>query len=614
LEKFVNKLTAVNASEEQSRALAEESRETTWKGRSFVRSLFLGKLRVDWIHPLPETEESNEFKRVYAELDRFLENEVDSVKMDLEGQYDPKIFPKFTELGLFGIKIAKKYGGLGLTQAEYCKIAELLGSYDGSLTALVSAHNSIGVPQPVKLFGTKEQKDKYLPRCAKGEISAFALTEPDVGSDPARLSTLVTRTPEGDYILNGQKLWITNGMIAKLMVVMARHEDTGRLSAFIVEMDWEGVSTGHRCRFMGLKALENGIINFKDVRVPKENILLKEGKGLKVALVTLNTGRLSLPSAALGGARKCVMHCREFASSRVQWGAPVGKHEAVTHMIANMATTTFAMEAWVQLANELSMLPGYDIRLEAAAAKEWGSTRGWDMIDDGMQIIGGRGYETESSLTARGDNPRPVERMMRDSRINRIFEGSSEIMHLFMAREMVDQHLKVAGALLEKKATFMDKVMALPRVGLFYAGWYPPLWFGLFTPFKYGKFRSLAKHLRYAERASRRLARGVFHIMVVYQAKLEKKQAVLFRTVDIAMEIAVMVAAVVKAQKLVDTNSPDAESAVGLADVHCANARRLIDSWFKDLWANDDALKTKLGLEVLDGKHAWFEDQTRIPE
>lgn len=596
----------VNATEEQSRKLAEDSRQSEWEGRSFVREIFLGSLRVDWIDPYPESEETPEFRAFYEAMERFLDHEVDSATIDATGEIPPRVLDRLRELGAFGMKIPKEYGGLGLNQAEYCKIVELVGGRDGNLCATLSAHLSIGIPQPLKLFGTEAQKRKYLTRCAEGALSAFALTEPDVGSDPARLATTARRV-EGGYELTGEKLWITNGTICELLVVMARHDDTGKISAFIVETAWKGFSVGHRCRFMGLRALQNGILKFDRVFVPSENLIGAEGMGLKIALVTLNTGRLSLPAAALGGARRGLAWAREYAGERVQWGQPIGKHEAISHKIAALAAHTYALESWLGLANELSMRPGYDIRLEAATAKEWGSTRGWDMVDDLMQIRGGRGYETEQSLAARGEAPYPVERMMRDSRINRIFEGSSEIMHLFMAREMVDVHLKVAGPLLDRKASTADKLAALPRIAAFYATWYPKTWFGLLTPFRHGRFGVLATHLRFAERASRRLARGVFHGMVRYQAGLERKQAFLFRTVDIAMEIAVLAATIVRTQRLVERGDPRAAASVQLADGYALVARRLIDDRFRALWSNDDDRRTALGRSVLAGDHAWLE-------
>ncbi|MEM6930834.1 MAG: acyl-CoA dehydrogenase family protein [Myxococcota bacterium] len=362
-----------HASEDEARQLTEDSRES-WAGRSFLRELFLGTLRLDWIDPYPETPESEDFRRFYGELEHFLVHEVDSVEIDRTGEIPDAVLSRLKTMGAFGMKIDKKYGGLGLNQAEYCKVCELLGAHDGNLTALLSAHQSIGVPQPLKLFGTEEQKQRFLPRIAEGAVTAFALTEPDVGSDPARLATEARRTPEGDWILDGEKLWITNGTIADMLVVMARDPETDKISAFVVDTESEGFSVVERCRFMGLRALQNGLLRFDKVRVPAENLIGEEGQGLKIALVTLNTGRLSLPSGAIGAARNAVTWSREWSARRVQWGAPVGKHEAISHKLAEMASQTFAMESWTRLAAELSMRDGYDIRLEAAAAKEWGES------------------------------------------------------------------------------------------------------------------------------------------------------------------------------------------------------------------------------------------------
>ena len=601
---------AVRVSERESMEVAEASRQKEWTAPSFLRQLFLGNFRLSLIHPYPlARQERPEFADYFQRFREFLDTRVDPARIDAQGDYPEEIVEGLRQLGAFGMKIPKKYGGLGFSQVEYARVMELLGSKDANLTALLSAHQSIGVPQPLKLFGSDQLKQKYLPRCARGEISAFALTEAEVGSDPARLATTAQLNAEGDaYILNGTKLWCTNGTLARLLVVMAAHPDTKKISAFVVETEWEGVKVERRCHFMGLKALANGVIAFRNVRVPRENLIGSEGRGLKIALTTLNDGRLSIPNAAVGGAKLCLQICRDWSNQRVQWGKPIGKHEAIAHKLSNMASTTFAMESIAKLATEMSDRGGYDIRLEAAAAKEWNTCRGWEIIDETMQIRGGRGYETEASLAARGEHPIGVERMMRDFRINKIFEGSSEIMHLFMAREAVDRHLQVAGALVDPKKGLATKLSALPKMIGFYAWWYPTRWLGWSRWPRYAGFGQLATHLRFVDRNSRRLARHVFHGMVAYGPKLQNKQAFLFRLVDVANELFAMSATVSRAHALVQTDSSGDSSALRLADMFCRQSRRKVEDLFRDLWDNDDSLQYRSATALLEGKLDWLSE------
>jgi hypothetical protein len=594
--------------EQESRQLAEESRETEWAGRGFLRELFLGQFSLDLVHPFPVRQgDRPEFTKFYDDLREFLIAKVDSVAIDETGEYPEQVVDGLRKLGAFGMKIPKEYGGLGFTVSEYCKVMQMVGSFDGNVTALLSAHQSIGVPQPLKLFGTPEQKKKYLPRCAAGAISAFALTEPHVGSDPASLST--TAVSQGDFfVLNGEKLWCTNGTLAELLVVMARDPGTKKISAFIVETSWPGVKVEYRCRFMGLKALGNGVISFKDVRVPRENLIGEEGKGLKIALITLNTGRLTLPAVCAGIGKQCLEIVRGWAGARAQWGVPIWKHEAVAHRIADIAATTFAMDSVATLASAMADRGGYDIRLEAAAAKEWNTVRAWEIVDRTLQIRGGRGYETEKSLKGRGETPIPVERIMRDCRINLIFEGSSEVMHLFMAREAVDKHLQVAGAMIDPKNGASQKLGALPKILGYYAAWYPPLWLkGLTGWRRYGDWGPLATHVRFIERSARKLARSSFHGMAIYQAKMERKQGFLFRCVDVVMELFAMSATVSHARQLRDSDSPEASRALELADLFCRQARRRIKHCFGALWSNEDAKLNQVASRIMKGEDTWLE-------
>lgn len=594
------------ATEQEAREVAEAAREKEWQQPSFVRQLFEGKIDLGLIHPFPvqSAEDIARARPFFEKLERFMQERVDSDKIDREGKIPPDVIQGLREIGAFGIKIPQEYGGLGLSQINYTKAIGLVTSLDGSLTALLSAAQSIGLPQPLKLFGTPEQKKKYLPRLAKGAISAFALTEPNVGSDPAGLSTTATLSEDGKYyILNGEKLWCTNGTVAELMVVMAR---TGpkKISAFIVEVAWPGVEVVQRLHFMGLKGIENGVIRFTNVKVPVENVLWGEGKGLKLALVTLNTGRLTLPASCVAAGKRCLEIVRAWASTRVQWGQPIGKHDAIAQKIGRMAAETYAMEAVSDLASLLADRGNVDIRLEAALAKMWNTENGWRIVDDTLQIKGGRGYETADSLRSRGERPDPIERMMRDFRINLIFEGSSEIMRLFIAREAVDTHFKLAGALIDPKAPGSAKVQALVRSALFYALWYPKLWLPFRGWFGFGQFGPLARHMRFVERKGRKLARTIFHCMVRFGPRLEKRQAVLARLVEIGAELFAMSATCSRA---VSTAGDARQDALQLADVFCRQARRRVAEKFRAVWHNDDVATYAAARKVLDGSLNWLE-------
>jgi alkylation response protein AidB-like acyl-CoA dehydrogenase len=598
--------------------VAEASRETSWEHPSFAGELFMGRFRESLLWPYPA--QSEEDRRIGDELlgriQAFLEKEVDAEAIDREQEIPAHVIRGLADLGLFGMKIPKEYGGLGLSQVNYNRAIALVASHCGSTAVWLSAHQSIGVPQPLKMFGTEEQKQEWLPKFAAGAVSAFALTEPDVGSDPAKMTTTAEPVDGGEFwLINGVKLWCTNGLVADYIVVMARTPDIEvngkprkQITAFVVDTKTPGFSVEHRCRFMGIRAIQNGLIRFNNVKVPKKNILLGLGKGLKLALMTLNTGRLTLPAASGGSAKRCLAIARRWAAKRVQWGGPIAEHDAIAQKIAQMTAATFAMESVTWYASALADRGGADIRIEAAMAKLFCSEWAWKIVDETLQIRGGRGYETEKSLRERGEDAWPVERMLRDNRINLIIEGASEIMRLFIAREALDPHLRTAGLLVNPKAArgAGELLKAALKAGLFYAAWYPARCLPRNLPFRYLDYGSLGRHMTWVSQQSNRLARNLFHLMLLHGPALERRQVLLGRVVDIGVELFAVACACSRARHLAEKEGKP--EAMELADAYARLARRRVAALFKGLWSNDDRHGYRLSQAVVAGRYAWLED------
>jgi alkylation response protein AidB-like acyl-CoA dehydrogenase len=602
--------------EKESLDVAEGARETEWTQPSFVAQLFMGKFRDDLISPYPL--QSPEDKAIGDEfmgrLEAFLKDNLDPDEVDKTGDLPQKVIEGLSKLGCWGMKIPKEYGGLGLSQINYNRAVALVASYCGSTAVWLSAHQSIGVPQPLKLFGTDAQKKKYFPLFAKGAVSAFALTEAGVGSDPAQMTTQAEPSPDGKtWTLNGSKLWCTNGLVADVMAVMARTpskmvngKEKKQITAFIVDKGTPGIEYASRCDFMGIRAIQNGVINFHNVKVPSENILWGEGLGLKLALVTLNTGRLTLPAACAGMSKQAVQIAKIWGKERVQWGQPVGKHEPGAVKIANMTASTFAQEAMTYYTSALVDRGGADIRLEAAMAKLFCSEASWKIVDDLMQLRGGRGYETARSLRTRGEKGYAVERMMRDSRINRIIEGTSEIQHLFIAREALDKHMRLAGDLLSPKTSLGQKFKALVNCALFYPFWYLRMWLPTGCWPRFAGYGSLGRHMRFVERSSRKLARTLFHQMVKFGPKLERRQMILGRLVEIGTELFAMATSCTKVLELEEQN-PQEKGPRELADLFCRQARIRVYNYFCGVCWNTDVADSKVAAKVLEHQYEWLE-------
>lgn len=606
-----------NMSEGKAAALqmAEAARQQQWDKASFSKDLFMGKVDMSLIHPFP-LQPSEDLAAGKTFLDQFkslLKDRVDPDQIDRDGEIPDEIIEELISIGAFGIKVPTEYGGLGLSQTNYLHAASLMGSHCANVTVLLSAHQSIGVSQPLLLFGTEEQKKKYLPRVAKDEISAFALTEVGVGSDPAKMETSIEPSDDGEhFIINGEKLWCTNGTRAGVIVVMGRTPDREikgkmrrQISAFILEMDTPGITVKHRCRFMGLRSIYNAVLQFDNVKVPRENLIGEEGRGLKVALATLNTGRLTVAGACVGISKQCLALSGAWARQRVQWGGPIAGHSAIADKIGKMAADIFAMEALVTLTGRLVDMKKADIRLESAMSKMKATEDACRIIDECMQIRGGRGYETAESLEARGEKGVSIERSMRDARINTIFEGSSEIMRLIIARDAMDPHLTVAGDVLNSKLGMGTRFKAAIKAGFFYMFWYPKTFLPFGARGTGGLHPRLKRQVNKSARISRRLARGLFHAMARFGPKLEREHMLLKRFVDIGTEVCVMCAVCSYAQSLYakDKNT----EYIDLAELYCKEAALKVREYFAGVSHNNDAQLYKMARRVMEeGKFEWL--------
>lgn len=525
-------------------AVAETARDkAAYTG--FLAGLFESDVRWELFTSIgiPETSPSaldflEQFKAAIIPLD--------PEQVDSEGELPEPVLKVLADLGALGIKIPRRFGGQEFTQSEYQRVATLCGSFDASLTVFLSAAQSIGVPEPLRLFGTEAQKAKYLPRLARGELSGFALTEKLVGCDISKVETHAVRITEDGrtvgYRLSGEKFFITNSakqdgvFLASMLVVIARIVDRPeelqdphaqkRYGAFIVETQWPGCSVT-RLRFEGVRGIYNGAPTFTDVYVPIENRLGSEDDGLRIALATLTVGRLTLPAACLGGVKQCLSVMRWWGRTRIQWNKPVGEHSLIGEKLCHAAAYTLALEAVMAFCGAWANKKG-DLRLESAAAKIIGSEWYWEVVNDLFQVRGGRGFMTVESQRKSGEFPIPVMRMLRDARINLVWEGTSEILRIWMAREALSPYIEKGIAFLQGSTS--DRTEA----SLYYArmalrSCRPPLEFGN-TSAAFGKDH--ARWVRFIESCSRNLTRATLAATLRHRQSLHHKQLLLQHLVN----------------------------------------------------------------------------------
>jgi acyl-CoA dehydrogenase family protein 9 len=395
---------------------------------SFGKSLFFGEILEDQLFPYPEVfsgEQSETVKELISAVDKYMAT-IDSAALDRKSELPPDLIQSLREMGLFGLIVPEQHGGLGLSNSGYARVMQQVAGWDGSIAVTLGAHTSIGF-KGLLLFGTDEQKQRYLPKLATGEmIAAFCLTEPGSGSDAFSIKTSARR--EGDhYILNGQKLWITNGGIADFFTVFAKTSpDTatqkGSITAFIVTRDMGGVTHGPHEDKMGIRASSTTAMFFDNVKVPVANVLGQEGKGFKIAMSILNHGRTGLGAGSVGAQKRLLQLATNHANERKQFGKPIGSFGKVKEKLARMAVNTYVSESLCYLVSSTIDRGGVDYSLEGAATKVFNSEALWFAADEALQIAAGMGYMKEA----------PYEQAVRDSRINRIFEGTNEILRLYV--------------------------------------------------------------------------------------------------------------------------------------------------------------------------------------
>ncbi len=602
-------------------AVAEAARDrTTYSG--FLAGLFEAEVRWDLLTSVtipPVSQSARDF------LDRFrgAMAGLDPDRVDREGDLPEPVLKTLADLGALGIKIPKRFGGLELTQHEYQQVAVLCGSLDASLTVLVSAAQSIGVPEPLRLFGTEEQKAKYLPRLAAGEISGFALTERQVGCDISKVETYAVRVKENGktiaYRLTGEKFFITNSakrdgeFLASMLVVIARIVDTPEelrdpnapryYGAFIVEPTWPGCSVT-RLQFEGVRGIYNGMPKFESVRVPAENRLGGEEDGLRIALATLTVGRLTLPAACLGGLKQCLSVMRWWGRTRVQWNKPIGEHTLIGEKLCRAAAYTLALEAVMTLcgawANKKS-----DLRLESAGAKILGSEWYWEVVNDLFQVRGGRGFMTVESQRRSGEPAIPVMRMLRDARINLVWEGTSEILRVWMAREALAPYIEQGLAFLQGP---LSKRIAAP------------LYFAKMASRGIASFRvagagagplghAHGRWVRFVEAAARRLTRATLGAAIRHRQSLHHKQLLLQSLVNDSLYLFPMAATLwYSAQPEVRTKPGISE----LCDYLCRDIADKLSAQAADGQSRRDHQKDsrvyRLAKNLMQGRYAWLEE------
>jgi acyl-CoA dehydrogenase family protein 9 len=557
--------------------------------QSFMKSLFHGIIAEDLVFPYPELgrEERDNTAMIVDSVRKFLEANVDAARIDREHTIPAEVLEGMKELGLFGMIIPQEYGGIGLSSRSYARIVQEVAGHDASLAVTLGAHQSIGL-KGILLFGTEAQKQKYLPKLATGEnVAAFALTEPSAGSDAAAIQTRAERSADGNYVLNGSKIWITNGGIADVFTVFARTSPPERgqkpkITAFIVERGM-GVRTGPNEQKLGIRGSSTTEVYFEDVHVPAGNVLGEPGRGFKVAVEVLNSGRLGLAAGSVGGCKRLLKMAVERVQERKAFGRPIGQFGLIMDKIAVMMAETFAIESMTYLTAGLVDAQVPDYSLESAICKVYASEALWHVVNETLQIAAGIGYMQEY----------PYERTLRDSRINLIFEGTNEILRCFVALS----GMQGPG----KQLADVVRAMREPIKG-----------FGLLSDFAVRKARTTLRRERMTrahpvlnreavvfEEYTSELMKNVDKALRKHGREIAEMQYTLRRVAEMAMELYAIAACLSRATRAVEKRGEEgARREIDLTTIFVATAERRLEEIVRSFDKNDDELRKSVAMRT----------------
>jgi alkylation response protein AidB-like acyl-CoA dehydrogenase len=607
----------------------EEARERL-TGRSFMAGLFVGRPDFSLLLTAEESpEQKAAWERYRPTLETFLHTQVDPDEIERTAKIPRAVLQGLLRLGAFALKIPMEYGGLGFSYANYGRALTLMASWSNILALTVAVPQSIGIAMPLLLFGTEEQRRRYLPVVARDAISAFALTEPVTGSDAANIRAEAVLDSDGtDFVVNGEKLWCTNGSIARYITLIARVpaqrvQDSGGTrwvpvsggrgaedhvhTAFILDMESPGVRVRQRCEFEGCRGIENASLAFTDVRIPAANVIGEVGRGLKYALTILNVGRaVSIPAICLGMAKQAWQPTIDRANQRVTFHKPLSERQTQRMRLGRMAVSLFTMQAVASSVWRMADEQGYDVRIEAAIAKIFCSETTIHFLRDAQIMFGGMGYETADSKRVRGEPAFGIEQLVRDAEMYRIGEGATDILRPFVAREGLAPHLDRAQRYVNGGGSRGQRVVEWVKLVRYYVPWYLALWRRRPLP-RRTEFRpeKVASLLHFVERSSRRLARALFWAMVRHGEQLRDDQGRQNRIEMIGEDLLVIATAALEAAALAQEKPH--EPVWDLVDHFAADAMVRIETAIAELGGhNGDDVPTMLGLLAGRGDYAWL--------